>query len=65
MKRGETVAIWKGTRTQSVWEYTIGCAATRIQTARVAVVFLYYDLGPAGIHPQKSLIFAGAEKATG
>ena len=23
VQRGETVAIWKGARTQSVWEYTI------------------------------------------
>ena len=30
MQRSETVAIWKGARTQSVWEYTIDCAATRI-----------------------------------
>lgn len=42
VKRGETVAIWKGARTQSVWEYTIGCAATKIQTARVAVFFIVF-----------------------
>ena len=48
MKRGETVAIWKGARTQSVWEYTIDCAATKDSTRPCGgcfVFYLYYDLG--------------------
>ncbi len=38
VKRSETVAIWKGARTQSVWEYTIGC-----------VVMNSYLLGKGGV----------------
>ena len=49
MKRGETVAIWKGARTRSVWEYTIPplLPEFKLPVWRLFCFFyLYYDLDP-------------------
>ena len=57
MKRSETVAIWKGARTQSVWEYTIDCAATRINKRPDGSFF--YSVRRGGKGSQKGVRPAG------
>lgn len=51
MQRSETVAIWKGARTRSVWEYTIDSAATRINKRPDGSFFYSVRRGGDG-HPE-------------